>query len=139
MFGFNHVEHILEGEGLEIEAVAGVVVRGDGFRVAVHHHRRDAGVLGGEGGMAAAVIEFDPLANPVGATPEDHHLASTVVEGHLAFRLQGCEVPIAVQLLERALIGGVVVWRGGCKFRSTGVHGLEHGSNTKAMAMTTHT
>ena len=139
LLDLDHIEDILEGEGLEIEAVAGVVVRRDGLRVAVHHHRCDACVLSGEGGMAAAVVEFDPLANPVGPAPKDHHLAPAAAIAHFAGWGQRCEASVAVQLLDRALVGRVVIRRGGCEFSRTGVNGLEHGSDSEAMAMTPHT
>ena len=32
-----HVEHILDGDRLEVQSARGVVVGGDGLRVAVHH------------------------------------------------------------------------------------------------------
>ena len=36
--GVHDLEHVLEGERLEVEPVGGVVVGGDGLRVAVDHH-----------------------------------------------------------------------------------------------------
>src|SRR5262249_55934634 len=74
LFGIADVEHVLEGERLEIEAIAGVVIGGDGFGIAVHHDRFDAKLLEREGGVAAAVIELDALADAVGAAAENHDL-----------------------------------------------------------------
>ena len=74
LLGVHDVEDVFEGEGLEVEAIAGVVIGGDGLRIAVDHDRFDVFVLQGEGCVAAAVIELDSLADAVGAGAEDHDL-----------------------------------------------------------------
>ena len=56
---------------LEVEPVGGVVVGGDGLRVAVDHHRLVAERAERLGGVDAAVVELDPLADPVRARAED--------------------------------------------------------------------
>ena len=66
-----HVEHVLVGQGLEVEAVAGVVVGRHRLRVAVDHDRLEAGVAEGEAGVDAAVVELDALPDPVGTGAED--------------------------------------------------------------------
>ena len=45
LFGVDDVEHVFQRERLEVEAVAGVVVGGDGLRIAVDHDRLDAHLL----------------------------------------------------------------------------------------------
>ena len=65
------LDHVLFGERLEVEAVGGVVVGRDGFGVAVDHDGLVAGVAEGEGGVAAAIVELDALADAVGAAAED--------------------------------------------------------------------
>ena len=80
---FDHIENVLQGERFEVEAVAGVVIGGHRFRIAVHHHRGDPLILPGKGGMAAAVVEFDALPDSVGSTAEDHHLAAVLTTTHL--------------------------------------------------------
>ena len=45
LFGVADVEDVFERERLEVEAVAGVVVGGDGLRIAVDHDRFDAHFL----------------------------------------------------------------------------------------------
>jgi len=59
-------QDVLHGQGFEVELVGGVVVRGDRFGVAVDHDGFITLVPEGEGGMDAAVVEFDPLADAVG-------------------------------------------------------------------------
>ena len=67
------VEHVLEGERLEVEAVGGVVVGGDRLRVAVDHDGLVAQLAHLLDGVDAAVVELDALADAVGAAPQDDH------------------------------------------------------------------
>ena len=69
------LDHILGGQRLEIEPVGGVVIGRDGLRVAVDHDRLDAGLAQAVGGMDAAIVELDALADAVRAAAEDDHLA----------------------------------------------------------------
>src|SRR5205814_8587938 len=85
-FGVADVEHVLEGERLEVEAIAGVVIGRYGLGIAVHHDRLDTELLQGEGGMAAAVIEFATLPDPVRPAAENHDLLATARLG-FAFAL----------------------------------------------------
>ena len=74
LLGLDDVQHVLVGERLEVEAVAGVVVGRDGLGVAVDHDRLEAGVAEGEAGVDAAVVELDALADAVRARAEDDDL-----------------------------------------------------------------
>src|ERR1019366_10626436 len=74
LLGVADVEDVFERERLEVEAVAGVVVGGDGLGVAVDHDRLDAHFLQRERRVAAAVIELDPLPDTVGTAAQDHDL-----------------------------------------------------------------
>jgi hypothetical protein len=65
LFDVDDVLHVLERQRLEVEPVAGVVVGGDGLRVAVHHHRLVSGLAQSEAGVHAAVVELDALADAV--------------------------------------------------------------------------
>ena len=102
--GFDHIEHVLEGERLEVEAIAGVVVRRHGFGVAVHHHRGEARIPQGKGGVAAAVVEFDALADPVGSAAQDHHLAAAFGLNLIGRRLD-LQLPIGAEPLQGPFIG----------------------------------
>ena len=66
------VAHVFDGERLEEEPVARVVVGRDGLGVAVDHHRLVARVGQRERGVHAAVVELDALADAVRAAAEDH-------------------------------------------------------------------
>jgi len=59
LFLFIDAEHVLHGEGFEIEFIRCIVIRRDGFGVAVHHDGLKSLVPQCEGRMDAAVIEFD--------------------------------------------------------------------------------
>ena len=63
------LDHVLGGQRLEIEPVGGVVIGRHGLRVAVDHDRLDTGLAQRVGGMDAAIIELDPLADAVRASP----------------------------------------------------------------------
>ena len=87
-------EHVFEGERLEIELVGGVVVGGDGLRVAVDDDGFKAELLESEGGMNAAIVKFDPLTDAVWTAAKDHDL--WLIGGNWAFVLV-------------EVVGGVVV------------------------------
>ena len=86
LLGVADVQHVFERERLEVQAVAGVVIGGDGFRIAVDHDRFDAELLQREGGVAAAVIELDSLPDAVGTAAENHDF--------LAIRSERLRLPI---------------------------------------------
>ena len=107
LFRGHDVEHVFFGEGLEIELVAGVVVRGHGFGVGVDHDGLHPDLLQGEGGLAAAVVELDALADAVGAAAQDHDLVAGGPAG-LVF----------------PLVGGVKIGGIGLELGGAGVHQL---------------
>ncbi len=67
-------EHVLERQRLEVQLVRGVVVRADRLGVAVDHDGLEPVFLEREGGVDAAVVELDALADPVRPAAEDHDL-----------------------------------------------------------------
>ena len=69
------LDHVLGGQRLEIEPVGGVVVGRDRLGIAIDHDGLDAGLAQRIGGMDAAIVELDALADAVGAAAEDDHLA----------------------------------------------------------------
>ena len=131
------IEHILQRQRLEIEAVTGVVVRRDSLGIAVHHHRGKAAVLGRERGVTAAVIELDSLTDAVGTAPKDHHFAA-IVRLNFAGGGEGFEGTISAEAPNRPLIGGVVIRGAGGELGGTGVHRLEHRRHTELGAVIPH-
>ena len=99
------MEDVFEGEGFEVELIGGVIVGRNGFGVGVDHDRFKSQFLQGKRGMDAAVIEFDPLADPVGSSSQDHDLH-----------------PVGGFRLILFFIGGVIVRSIGLEFGSAGVH-----------------
>ena len=73
LHSFDHVENILDRERLEEQAVRGVIVGADGLRVGVDHHYLVAVGPKRKGSLATAVVELDPLPDPVRPAPQDHH------------------------------------------------------------------
>jgi hypothetical protein len=71
--GGDHLEHVLDGQRLEVEPVRGVVVGGHRLRVAVDHHGLVARRRQRHGRVHAGVVELDPLADPVRPAAQDQH------------------------------------------------------------------
>ncbi len=111
LLGIADVEDVFQRERLEVEAVAGVVVGGDGLGVAVDHDRFDAHLLQGERRVAAAVIELDALADAVGPAAQNHDLLAIARVG-----------------LARALVAGIEVRREAFELGGAGVHAAEDGA-----------
>ena len=120
LFDFDDLEHVFESERLEIEAIARVVVGRDRLGVAVHHDRLEAGLAQGEDRMDTAVVEFDPLPDPIGSTAEDHDLA-----------------PIRRLRLTFLLVGRVEVGRMGLELGAAGIHSLVDGPDAEGVAFRT--
>ena len=116
-------QHVLGGQRLEIEPVRGVVVGRDGLRIAVDHDRLVARRAQRERGVAAAIVELDPLPDPVRAAAEDDDL--------LALRRVGFASGLAG---ERRLVGRVHVGRGRSELGGAGVDALEHRLNAEPPA-----
>ena len=67
--------HVFERQRLEIQPVGRVVVGRHGFGIAVDHHRFEPGVAQRKRRVTAAVVELQPLPDPVGPAPENDDLA----------------------------------------------------------------
>ena len=107
------LHHVLERERLDVQPVRCVVVGRDGLRVAVDHHDVVAGVAQREARVDAAVVELDPLPDPVrpGAQDDDRRL------------------PVGRDL-RLVFVGGVEVRRLRFELGRAGVDGLVHGAQT---------
>ena len=68
------VQHVLLRQRLEKQHVGRVVVRRDGLRVRVDHHRLVPKLAGREGRVNATVVELDPLPDPVRPAAENDDL-----------------------------------------------------------------
>src|SRR5690606_11285360 len=121
LFGAHHFEHVFQGQRLEVQPVAGVVVGGDRLRVAVDHDGLVAGLRQGEGRVDAAVVELHALADPVGSGAEDDDL------GLAAGRDLGLLV-----------VAGVQVGRGRGELGGAGVHGQVDRVHVEGVAQLPH-
>ena len=74
LFLVDDFQHVLKRQRLEVQAVAGVVVGRNRLGIAVDHDGLVAVLAHCHGGMYAAVVELDTLADAVGAAAEHHDL-----------------------------------------------------------------
>ena len=72
LFPLVNIEHIFEGQRLEVKLVTCVIVGRNRLRVGVDHDCFPPHVAKSKSGVDAAVVEFDPLPDPIGPAPEDH-------------------------------------------------------------------
>ena len=121
LLDLHDVEHVLVGQRLEIEPVGGVVVGGDGLRVAVDHDRLVAVLGQGEDAVHAAVVELDPLADPVRPAAEDHDL-----------------FPAGDLRLALILVGGVEIGGVGDELGRAGIDPLEDRPDPEGEAQLPH-
>ena len=108
---------MFEGEGFEVEAVAGVVVGGHGLGVAVDHDGLDAFAFEGISGVTAAVIELNSLPDAVRTGAENHDL--------FAIRRFG---------FAGSFVGGVEVGGEALEFSRAGIDTVEDGGDTELLA-----
>ena len=69
-------QHVFQRHRLEVEAVRGVVVGGDGFRVTVDHDGLVTVFTQRQRGVYAAVVELDALADTVWTAAQHHNLVA---------------------------------------------------------------
>ena len=117
LLGGNDVVHALRVQGVEVEAVTGVKVGGDGLRVVVDQNGLTAVLLQRPDAMDRAVVELDALTDADGAGAENEHLLLVGVAA-LGNELLGLVILV---------VGGVEIRRLGGKFRGAGVDHLEGG------------
>ncbi len=113
----HHLQDVLQGERLEVQPAGGVVVGGDGLRVAVDHHGLVARRGQRERGVHAGIVELDALADPVRAAAEDDHLGA-VPRGYLGL----------------GVVGRVQVGRARGELRCAGVHRVVHRPHAQVLA-----
>ena len=127
LLGGDDLEHVLDGKRLEIETVGGVVVGRHRLGIAIDHDGFVAGLVQREASMAAAIVEFDALADPVGSAAEDDHLPRLARP-----RL----VPVVVG--DPRLVGRVHVRRRRGEFRRAGVDALVDGPHLQPVPRLPH-
>ena len=104
---------VLRAEGLEVQAVGGVVVRGDGLRVVVDDDHLIAQLLQRPDAVDGGVVELNALADADGAGAQHHN--------------DGLSGPGEGPGLAEAVEGGVEVGGLRVKLRGAGVHHLVDG------------
>ena len=127
LLGVHHLQHVLERQRLEVEAVGGVVVGGDGLRVAVDHHGLEPGLAQRHDRVHAGVVELDALPDPVRPRAEDEHLRPLGLRRDLRL---GRGV---------GLVGAVVVRGARGELGGAGVDGLVDRPHAQPVAQRAHT
>ena len=121
------LQHVFGRQRLEIETVGGVVIGGDGFRVAVDHDGLETLRRQRERRVAAAIVELDALTDAVGAAAEDDDL--------LLVRRLGLAFDRAVNC---GLIGRIHVRRDRGEFGGAAIDALERRMDVQLAARGTH-
>ena len=114
LFCGNDPHHIFHRQGLEVQAICRVKVRGDGFRVVVNHDHIVACFFQHPHAVHRSIVELNALTDPNRARAKHHH---TGLLGTLRQEFR-CLVFL--------IIGSVEVRRLGSKFSGAGVHHLIH-------------
>src|SRR5712675_659407 len=120
-FLVDDLEDVLQRKRLEIEAVGGIVVGRDRFRVAVDHDRLEAVFAQRERRVHAAVVELDALSDAIRSAPQDDHL-----------------FPIGGRRLALLLVSGVHVRGPRREFRRAGIDSLVRRADSEAMPRSAH-
>ena len=107
LLDLDDVHDVFRRQGLEVQAVRGVVVRGDRLRVVVDDDDVVAQLFERPDAVDRGVVELDALSDADGARAEDH-------DGRLAGTLKGAGLAMFV-------VGRIEVRCGGREFRGAGV------------------
>src|SRR5690606_15975703 len=83
------LQPVLQGHRLEVQTIGGVIVGGNGFRVAVDHDGLVTVFAHGQRRVHAAVVELDTLADTVRAAAEYHDLVTAGRIGLALFLIGG--------------------------------------------------
>ena len=117
------LQDVLGRQRLEVETIRGVVVGRYGLRIAVDHDGLVARFIERVDRMHTAVIEFDPLPDPVGSAAEDDDLGPV---GGIGLAFAGGE-PVA-------LVARVHVRRERGELRRAGIDTLEYWAHAVTQA-----
>ena len=111
-----NVEHVLESERLKVKFVARVVIGRDRLRIRIDHDRFESELAQRKGGVHAAVIELNSLADTVRPAPQDHYLALAALAPLILVTVRGVIIRRVSFELCRARIDQAVSWENACRF-----------------------
>src|SRR5690606_38642362 len=111
-------QHVFQGHRFEVQAIGGVVVGGNGFRVAVDHDGLEAVFTHRHRSVHAAEVELDALTDTVQTATENQDLVA------------GRRVGLALFLVGRIHVGGV-----GGELGGAGVYTLVHRQHFQLVAV----
>ena len=116
-FQLDDFQHVFQGQRLKIQSVGGVVIGGDGFRVAVDHDGLIANFAQRQSRVHAAIVELDALTNSIRATAQHHDLVAIG------------RVGLAFLFVARVHIGSI-----GTELGGAGVNPLVHRAHPESVA-----
>ncbi len=120
-FQCDNFQHVFQRQRLEIQAVGSVEIGGNGLRVAVDHNGFVTVLAQGQGGMHTAIIELDPLPDPVRPASQDNDF-----------------FPLADLSLAFLLVGRIQIRGIGRELGGTGIDPLVHRSYVMFVAYVTY-
>ncbi len=88
-FDADDFQHVFKRYRLEVKAVRGVIIRGDGFRVTVHHDGFETVFAQCQCRMNTTVVKLNALADTVWSTTQHHDLVTILVRIRFALFLIG--------------------------------------------------
>ena len=112
----HNFQYIFQRQWLEIEPVGNIVVGGDGFGIAIDHDGLIAIFAQRQRRVHTAIVEFNPLPDPVRATSQ-HHDFFALSRLRFAF----------------LLVSGVQIGRRCGEFCPTRIDSLVDGANSQCM------
>ena len=117
----NQFQHIFFGQRFEIEAIRRVVIGRDGLWVTIDHDGLNAQIRHGVGGVDTAIIELNPLPDPVRTSAEDDDLLTVTHTGFI----------FDLTVKARRFIGGIHIGRFRLEFRRAGIDAFIDGANAR--------
>ncbi len=121
LFALDNGEDIFKSERLEIKPIGRVVVRRNGFGVAIHHDGFETIFAERVGRVAAAIVELDSLPDAVRAAAENHDFRAKLDVGFIL-----------------VLVRGIEIRRVRFEFGGASIHALEDGGDTVPCALETN-
>ena len=125
--GIDDFENVFAGQRLKIKTIGRVVIRRDGFRIAIDHDGLIASVMQRETCMAAAIVKLDALADPVRSTAENDDFV--LVRRRALVDHMACE---------RRFIGRIHIRGRRREFGRTGVDAFEYGTHAERATLRFH-
>ena len=121
LFAVQNRQHVFQCQRLEIQTIRSVVVRGNCFRIAIHHDRFVSVFFQRKRSVAAAIIKLNPLPDAVRPAAQNHHLRTIHRRRFILFFVRRIQIRCK-----------------GFELRRAGIHPLEHRLHAQFFASRAH-